>query len=100
MAKSNSSISNRINSWKTLPIGKFQKLNELNKEEKNEEFPYKIVGIINGLTLEQVYDMKLDEVHQLIEDTAFLQQAPKVSMPKKSYEIMVRSIMYSLMRKI
>lgn len=82
-----SSSTRTINSWETLPIGIFQKLSQLNKTEAGDDRPYEIIAILNNLTLEQVYDMKLEDVHQLMNNTSFLYNKPKVRMPKKQYTI-------------
>lgn len=82
-----SKTTKNITSWSTLPINKFHKLYQLNKQEATDERPFEIVGILNDMTLEQVYDMKLDEVHELMNNTIFLDTKPKIKKPQKQYII-------------
>lgn len=81
----------QINSWRTLPIGKYLKIAALAKDESLEEIDrqVKVVAILNDMAEEDVLNLPIDDFSKLSRESMFLRQTPNEDHSKiaDSYKI-------------
>lgn len=68
-----------ITDFNTLPIGLYQEILKISKNESLEEIDkqIKIVALLNDLSEDEVLDLPIEEYSKLAEQTAFLAVAPE-----------------------
>ena len=69
-----------ITNYKELSINKYLELQELLKDEYDElELQAQLIGILAGMSEDEVLGLSLDEYQRMVADTSFLLEKPKVT---------------------
>lgn len=78
---------NLIKGWKDIKVGTYQ---EILKREYREDDPdgiYDLVGLLYGLTKDEVLDLPLEETAALIKSVEFLQKRPRPILVRPEYDL-------------
>ena len=76
-----------IKGWKDLKVGTYQKLVSAEFNPDDPDGIYEMVGILYGLTKDQVLDLPLPQTQELIKSLEFLQRKPRPILVKFEYDL-------------
>lgn len=75
-----------INSWKTMPIGKYAEMYKIISSSEDEDTKVlRVAALCNDLTFDEVLNLPMDKASELVANVAFVYTAPEKVKPKKEY---------------
>lgn len=74
-----------INSYKDLPIGKWQEILNIDINDDNREV--KLIQILSNKSEDDILDLKLNEFKELYNQTSFLLEEPKKKLINDTYTL-------------
>lgn len=94
-------FSDMIDSYSKLPLKKYNQILEILKSDEEElDIQVKVLSILTDIAEEDLYNMKLDKYHSLVEGMSFLYEPCKAKKKHLPKTITINGKQYQFLKKI
>lgn len=77
----------KINGWKDVTLGIFERMNEISQLEDETERAVELIALFSGMKVEDVLDLPLDKFKNLMIETSWMNTPPDIEQPREEYTI-------------
>lgn len=72
--------------WEDITVSDFQRIYELQREDDEEKL-LRLIALVNGMDMEEIYTMPLSKLESHFQDIDFLTKEPQIPLMKPSYTL-------------